>query len=41
MIDPVDERLDFAKELGVEYTINPTKEDIVDKVREYTKGRMS
>lgn len=41
MIDPVDERLNFAKELGVKYTINPIKEDLVDKVREYTKGRMS
>lgn len=41
MIDLVEERLNFAKKLGVKYTINTMKEDIVEKVKEYTKGRMS
>ncbi|MBR0090616.1 MAG: alcohol dehydrogenase catalytic domain-containing protein [Lachnospiraceae bacterium] len=41
MIDVVDERLDFAKSLGVPHVINPTKEDQVEKTREYTNGRMA
>ena len=41
MIDLVKERLDFAKALGVRYTINLREEDLVEKVREYTNGRMA
>lgn len=41
MIDLVKERLDFAKSLGVRYTINLREEDLVEKVREYTNGRMA
>lgn len=41
MLDLVDERLDFAKSLGVKYTINSGKEDIVAKVKEYTNGLMA
>lgn len=41
MIDPVDERLEMAKSLGVKDTINPTKEDLVEKIRAYTDGRMA
>ena len=41
MIDLVKERLDFAKSLGVRYTINLRKEDLVEKVSEYTNGRMA
>ena len=32
MIDLVKERLDFAKSLGVRYTINLREEDLVEKV---------
>lgn len=41
MIDLVKERLDFAKSLGVRYTINLREEDLVEKVREYTNSRMA
>lgn len=41
MIDLVKERLDFAKSLGVQYTINLREEDLVKKVSEYTNGRMA
>ena len=41
MIDIVKERLDFAKSLGVRYTINLREEDLVEKVSEYTNGRMA
>ena len=41
VIDVVDERLEFARELGVRYTINSAAQDVVQKVSEYTKGRMA
>lgn len=41
MIDLIKERLDFAKSLGVRYTINLREEDLVEKVSEYTNGRMA
>lgn len=41
MIDLIKERLDFAKSLGVQYTINLREEDLVEKVSEYTNGRMA
>ena len=41
MIDLVKERLDFAKSLGVRYTINLREENLVEKVKEYTNGRMA
>ena len=41
VIDVVDERLEFSKELGVKYTINSAKEDLAGKVKEYTHGRMA
>lgn len=41
MIDLVKERLDFAKSLGVQYTINLREEDLVEKISEYTNGRMA
>lgn len=38
-VDMVDDRLAFAeKKLGVDYTINPTREDAVKKITELTKG---
>ena len=41
LIDLVNERLDFAKTLGVKYTINLREENLVEKVKEYTNGRMA
>lgn len=39
LVDVVDERLEFARELGVEFTINSLKENAEKKVTEYTNGR--
>ena len=36
MIDLVDERLEFAKEIGVRYVIHSGKENVQEKVLEYT-----
>lgn len=41
LIDVVQERLDFAKELGVEYIINSANEDPVAVVAEITGGTMA
>ncbi len=41
LIDLVQERLDFAKELGVEYVINSGTEDAETRVREITGGHMA
>lgn len=41
VIDLVDERLEFARSIGVKYCINLRKDDLVEKVREYTNGRMA
>jgi L-iditol 2-dehydrogenase len=38
MIDLVDERLDFAKKIGADETINSGRENAMEKVREYTSG---
>ena len=38
MIDLVDERLDIAKELGADETVNAGKENTVEKVRRLTDG---
>jgi len=38
MIDLVDERLDFAKKVGADKTINSGRENTMEKVREYTSG---
>ena len=38
VIDVVDERLDFAKKLGADVTINSARENVVEKVRKYTSG---
>lgn len=41
MVDPVDERLAMARKAGVEYTINPMKEDAVEAIKEITGGTMA
>ena len=41
VIDLVQERLDFAKSVGIEYVINSGKEDPVAKVAEITGGMMA
>ncbi len=41
LLDLVQERLDFAKELGVEYTINSKEEDPIERIRQITKGTMA
>lgn len=41
LLDLVQERLDFAKELGIEYTINSGKEDPEKRIFEITGGVMA
>lgn len=41
VLDLVQERLDFAKELGIEYAINSGKQDAAEAVREITNGVMA
>lgn len=40
LIDMVEERLAFARELGVEMTVNLKNEDLMEKVKTYTDGKM-
>lgn len=40
VMDLVDERLELAKTLGVKHTINITKENTIEKIKEITNGRM-
>lgn len=41
VVDPVDERLDFAKKLGIKYAVNPVTTDAVEEIRKITNGRMA
>ena len=41
LLDLVQERLDFAKSLGIEHVINSGKEDAVQRVAEITGGMMA
>ncbi len=41
LLDLVQERLDYAKGLGIEYTINSRNEDPVERIREITNGNMA
>lgn len=41
MVDPVDERLQFARTLGIAHTVNPAKQDAVAEIRTITDGRMA
>ena len=41
LLDLVQERLDFAKSLGIEYTINSGTENPVERIAEITNGEMA
>jgi L-gulonate 5-dehydrogenase len=41
VVDPVDERLDLARTLGVVHTINPASSDALAEIKAITKGRMA
>ena len=41
LLDLVDERLEFAKSIGIEHVINSGKEDAVEAIRKITNGTMA
>lgn len=41
VVDPVEERLEFARKLGVKYTVNPVRQDAVSEIKEITQGTMA
>lgn len=41
VVDPIDERLAFARSLGILHGINPVRENAVERIREVTGGRMA
>lgn len=41
LIDPVQERLDMAKEWGIDHVINPATQDAVAEISKLTNGRMA
>jgi 2-desacetyl-2-hydroxyethyl bacteriochlorophyllide A dehydrogenase len=41
VVDPVEERLSFAKQLGVQHTVNPVTTDAVCEIRNITGKRMA
>jgi 2-desacetyl-2-hydroxyethyl bacteriochlorophyllide A dehydrogenase len=41
VVDPIDERLAFARLLGIPHGINPVKENAVERIKEITGGRMA
>lgn len=41
LLDLVEERLEFAKTIGIEYAINSGKEDPVERIAEITNGEMA
>ena len=41
LLDLVQESLDFAKTLGIEYVIHSSKEKTVERIKEITKGQMA
>lgn len=40
LIDLVEERLEYAKSLGVKYTVNLKTDNLLEKIKEYTNGRL-
>ena len=41
IVDPIDERLAFARLLGIPHGINPVKESAIERIKEITGGRMA
>lgn len=41
LIDPVESRLEIGRKGGIEYTVNPKKENSVEAVKDITGGRMA
>jgi threonine dehydrogenase-like Zn-dependent dehydrogenase len=41
VVDPIDERLAFARLLGIPHGINPVKESAIERIKEITGGRMA
>lgn len=41
MVDIVDERLQMARDFGIDITVNPTKSDAVEEIKKITNGRMA
>ena len=41
LVDPVTERLQFARQFGVEHLLNPVVDDAVAGIQQITKGRMA
>lgn len=41
LIDILDERLEVASNLGIRYLLNPSKEDIVERIKRITNSRMA
>ncbi|MBS1156625.1 MAG: yjmD 1 [Proteobacteria bacterium] len=41
VVDPVDERLDLSRKLGVTHTVNPVNTDAVEEIKRITNGRMA
>lgn len=41
LIDLLDERLEIAREVGIRYTFNPKRDNIIERIKEITNGRMA
>lgn len=41
LVDPVEERLEYARKLGVRHTINPARQDLIAEISRITCGRMA
>jgi 2-desacetyl-2-hydroxyethyl bacteriochlorophyllide A dehydrogenase len=41
VLDPLESRLEFARSLGIENTVNLNKENAVERIRDLTHGRMA
>ncbi|HWR28518.1 MAG TPA: zinc-binding alcohol dehydrogenase family protein [Negativicutes bacterium] len=41
IVDPVEERLQFAQALGVKHVINPTRKNAINEIKTITNGRMA
>jgi 2-desacetyl-2-hydroxyethyl bacteriochlorophyllide A dehydrogenase len=41
LIDPIEERLDFARKMGIRHTVNLKTENAVEKIKSITNGRMT